>query len=498
MGRIRIPANNWQPRQYQLPFWRYLEGGGKRAVAVWHRRSGKDDVALNWTCVAANDVGAPGSIGRRANYWHMLPEAAQARKALWDAVNPVSGKRRIDEAFPQELREATRDNEMLIRFRSGSTYQVVGSDNYESLIGSPPAGIIFSEWAKAKPQAWAMLSPILMENSGWAIFPYTPRGRNHGLRLLETARKSAGWFHEVLTVDDTKVFEPVALEQQRQELYDIYGPDFGEAIFQQEFYCSFSAPILGAIYANELARVEREGRICSVPHDPDRPVFTAWDLGFTDDTAIWWFQVIAGEIHVLEFYEASGKNVAHYASQILGRTVTLDIVDNELVCKMGDFIPELEHRRHYNYQMHWLPRDAKARTLAAMGKSVIEQLAKALTLATLSIVPSLSVEDGIQAARMVFHRCYFDADGTEDGIEALRNYQREWNDERRELTDKPKHDWTSHAADSLRMLALAWRDEIKDEKPDPMEPVRRLLAHRITLNELFEQDDLGRSRHQRI
>ena len=447
--------------------------------------------------MAANAVG-PGFPGRVANYWHMLPEAAQARKALWDAINPNTGKRRIDEAFPLELRATTRDNEMLIRFKSGSTYQVVGSDNYESLIGSPPFGIVFSEWAKAKPQAWAFLSPILAENGGWALFIYTPRGRNHGQKLLQTARKSPGWFGEVLTADDTGVLSQKILDEQRAELRDLYGPDFGDAIFRQEFFCDFSAPILGAIYGLELARIEKEGRICRVEHDPAYPVFTAWDLGFNDDTAIWWYQVIAGEVRLLEYYEAHGKAVEHYASQILGRNVTIDIVGDELVCTMGEAIPELRHRQAYKYGTHWLPHDARAKTLQAKGKSIIEQLAKALELGNLAIAPQLDVQDGIQAARLAFHRCYFDEEGTEGGMEALRNYQREWDDNKREFRDKPRHDWTSHGSDAFRILAVAWQQSEKIEKPAP-EPMRGITvgANTATLDELWEESD-RRQRRERV
>ena len=151
MPTIRLPAEGWRPRAYQLPVWSYLENGGKRAECIWHRRSGKDEVALHWAAVAAFE--------RPATYWHMLPEAAQGRRAIWEAVNPHSGKRRIDEAFPHALRETTRENEMMIRFKSGSALHVVGSDNFNSLVGSPPAGVVFSEWALADPAAWGLPPP---------------------------------------------------------------------------------------------------------------------------------------------------------------------------------------------------------------------------------------------------------------------------------------------------------------------------------------------------
>lgn len=440
--------------------------------------------------MAANAV-RPGFPGRVANYWHMLPEANQARKALWDAVNPATGKRRIDEAFPQELRETTRDNEMLIRFKSGSTYQVVGSDNYESLIGSPPVGIVFSEWSKAKPQAWAYLSPILAENKGWALFIYTPRGRNHGQKLLDTARRSPNWYGEILTVEDTGVLPREILEEQLQELIGLYGPDAGRALWLQEFYCDFNAPILGALFGTELAQVDKQGRITRVPHNPEYPVFTAWDLGYSDDTAIWWYQVIAGEIRLLEYYEAHGKAPEHYASQILGRTVQIDIVGDELALSVGAPIPDLGHRQEYRYGMHHLPHDARARTLAAKGKSLIEQLGKALDISKMCIAPELSVQDGIQAARLMFRRCYFDLDGTQEGIDALRNYQREWDDKKREFKDTPKHDWTSHGADAFRILAVVWSSSAKlDEKP-VSPPIRMLMVgpntHGPTLEDLWAE-----------
>ena len=165
--KIRIP-NNWAPRDYQMNVWRYLERGGKRAICVWHRRAGKDDVCLHWA--------AASMIDKPATYWHMLPAYSQGRKAIWSAVNPHTGKRRIDEAFPHELRVNTNESEMFIRLKNGSTWQVVGSDRYDAAVGSSPAGITFSEWALSDPSAWAYLAPIVIENDGWALFITTARG----------------------------------------------------------------------------------------------------------------------------------------------------------------------------------------------------------------------------------------------------------------------------------------------------------------------------------
>lgn len=181
--QIKLP-NNWQPRNYQRPAWDYLESGGLHAELTWHRRSGKDEICMHRTACAAFE--------RKANYWHMLPEYGQARKAIWDAVNPHTGIRRIDEAFPQELRKATRNHEMSIEFLNGSTWQLVGSDNYNSLVGSTPAGIVYSEWALSDPQVRAYLRPIIAENKGWQIFITTPRGRNHAYTTLQAAKRRQG------------------------------------------------------------------------------------------------------------------------------------------------------------------------------------------------------------------------------------------------------------------------------------------------------------------
>ena len=244
MTEITLPANGWQPRHYQMSLWKHLESGGRRAVAVWHRRAGKDEICLHWTATAA--------ILKPATYWHMLPEASQARKAIWEAINPHTGKRRIDEAFPKKLRSSTREQEMMIKFKTGATWQVVGSDNYDSLVGSPPLGVVFSEWALAKPDAWAYLRPILAENKGWALFIYTPRGDNHGKATYDFALTDERWFCELLTAEETRVFDKNVLDSERQEMISQYGRSRGKALFLQEYYCSWVEAFQGAVVYPEF------------------------------------------------------------------------------------------------------------------------------------------------------------------------------------------------------------------------------------------------------
>ena len=278
---IQLP-NGWRPRKYQLPAWSYLENGGKHAELIWHRRSGKDEIAMHRTACAAFE--------RQAGYWHMLPEYSQARKAIWDAVNPHTGKRRIDEAFPVELRKATRNQEMQIEFLNGSTWQVVGSDNFNSLVGSAPAGIVYSEWALANPTARAYLRPIIAENNGWQLFITTPRGRNHAHTTLKAAEKLPGAFAQILDAVQTGVFTPERLESERLAYIADFGPEYGQAKFEQEYLCSFDSANLGAILARSLSQAERDGRIGDhVEYDhAGAPIEISADLG-RRDTATWWF-----------------------------------------------------------------------------------------------------------------------------------------------------------------------------------------------------------------
>src|SRR5262245_36925835 len=281
--RLKLPANNWQPRWYQARLWNHLISGGKRSIAIWHRRAGKDDVALNHTACAAHL--------RIGNYWHCLPEYSQGRKAIWTAVNPHTGKRRVDDAFPQELREATNDNEMFIRFKNGSTWQVIGSDRYDATMGSSVVGVTYSEWALAHPGAWGYHRPILEENNGWGLFITTPRGRNHAKAMFDMAMRSEGWFADLKTVHDTHALSQKQLDASLDEYVALFGRDVGLAQYKQEYECDFSAAILGAFYALEMMDVHREGRVTEIEPDYDRPVHRAWDIGVRDDTAIWWFQV---------------------------------------------------------------------------------------------------------------------------------------------------------------------------------------------------------------
>lgn len=363
---------------------------------------------------------------RVGNYWHMLPEYAQARKSVWEAVNPHTGMRRIDEAFPPEIRESVRNNDMFIRFINGSTWQLVGSDSYDSLVGSPPIGVTGSEWALANPAAWAYLRPILRENGGWAVFISTPRGNNHFHRMFQGAKDDDDWFVEQLGYKQTGVLTQEQADAERREYIREYGEDEGAALFAQEWECSFDVAIAGSYYGKIIRVMESEGRISGVPYDQASPVHTAWDLGVSDSTVIYYWQMIGKEIRIINRLEGSGQALGYYINEIKSQP--------------------------YIYGDHFLPHDAKARELQT-GKSRVEMLENHGIYPT--VLPASSVADGINAVRQMLGMTWIDSTKCAKGLDALRQYRREWDDKRKMYKDRPRHDWSSHDADAIRMLAMA-------------------------------------------
>jgi phage terminase large subunit len=398
---------------------------------------------------------------RVGNYWYLLPEYSQARKSMWDAVNPHTGKRRIDEAFPREIRKRYSEQEMMIASHNGSTFQLLGADNFHSLVGSPPVGLIFSEYARTNPSAWAYLMPILEENGGWVGFNSTPLGNNHFKSLCRVAERTKGWFYEALTAEETGVFTAEQLQSILEQLQATHGEDYGKSLWLQEYFVSFDAAIPGAIWGDCIHRAEMTGRIGDVPHDPDFPVFTAWDLGRTDDTAIWFFQVIAGEIRLIDYHASSLKEIEFYAELLRDRV----------------------KNRGYTYDTHFIPHDARPRRLGMGGKSILQQLQEH-NVGRFVIAPRLDVQEGIQAARATFPKCHFDASRCEQGLECLRHYHREWDDETKRFKDTPEHDWSSHGADAFRYLSLVWRIP----KPSALAvPLHKRLMNGSVRNQTFGQ-----------
>lgn len=417
MSSIQVPRN-WTPRPYQIPLWKFLENGGRFAAAVWHRRAGKDLFALAWIarCMVLN----PGI------YWHMLPKYTQGRKVVWDG-RTNTGRRFLD-LIPSELIQSTNENDMKLKLINGSIYQVVGSDGPDRLVGANPKGVVFSEWSLTDESTWNLtVRPMLVANKGWALFIYTPRGQNHGYTLYECALNSREWFAQILTVNDTcdEKGNPIVslddIHQCRQE-------GMPEALVQQEFYCSFNAPMIGAYYGPQMARAMESNRITNVPWEPNAEVHTAWDLGMGDSTVIWFFQAIGHEMRLIDYYEKNGEGLAHYA--------------------------KILREKPYVYGQHYAPHDIEVRELS-IGKSRW-QVAYDLGI-RFQIVPKHAVEDGIEAVRSMLERSWFDKEKCKAGIQALKEYRSDYNEQKRVFQPKPLHDWASHAADAFRYLAMGFK-----------------------------------------
>ena len=401
-----------------------------------HRRWGKDDCALHYTATQA--------VQKPAVYWHMLPQYAQARKVVWDAINPRTGKRRIDEAFPENLRKATRRQEMAIEFHSGSLWQLVGSDNYNAYVGSPPYGMVLSEWALANPMAWAFLSPILEENGGWAIFIYTSRGNNHGKTMYDLAVSEPDWYSSKLSAYDTPVFRADQLEKIKNEYLRVFGIELGTALFEQEYLCSWEGAILGAYFAQQIRDAKKETRITDIPHEPSLEVDTAWDLGVDDSMSIWFFQPIGGKYRFIDYYEATGYGLEHYARALQGE------------------LPGSEHRKAYRYGNHWMPHDAEVREMSsgeiAQSRKIV---AEGLGIKPVMVVPrarnmDIIIQVHIPACRNIIEKCYFDQTRCAQGISCLENYRAEYDEEKKILSNHPARDWSIHGADAFRTFAVGY------------------------------------------
>jgi hypothetical protein len=386
---------------------------------VCHRRAGK-----TVACIADLVLSALVTTKRDAKYVYLAPFYSQAKDIAWLYVKSLTADIPGMQYNESELRAD---------FPNSSRIRLYGADNPNALRGLYMDGVILDEFADMRPSVFGeIIRPLLADRKGWATFIGTPKGHNAFWDVWKQAEGDREWFRLMLRASDSNIISAEELSSSSRGM--------SEDQYAQEFECSFEAAIAGAYYGKEMAACDREERICSVAYDGIAKVHTAWDLGRTDDTAIWWYQVIAGEVRIIDHHTSNNRDIPYYAKEIL--------------------------RRPYDYGLHHLPHDARAKTLASNGKSTIEQLGEFLGIETLRIVPSLSIQDGIQAARTMFPRVWFDADKCDEGIECLRQYQREFDDKTQSYRSTPRHDWTSHTADAFRMLAVAWSEEHAPKEPE--------------------------------
>jgi phage terminase large subunit len=463
MPRIISIPNGFMPRPYQEAAMRYFDSGGKRAIVVWHRRGGKDLTALHQTCKMMHQ--------RTGAYWHVFPTAEQGRKAIWEGFTK-DGKRILEQVFPREIRKSPREflpkAEMVVELKCGSIWRLLGSDKME-VVGAGPVGVVFSEFALARPKTWDLIRPMLRENEGWMWAITTPRGKNHAHALYEMARKDPQWFADVKTLWDTRAYNP------EETMAEERASGMPEALIRQEYECDWTAANVGSYYGELLEALEKRGALAAFEHGRDG-VFTAWDLGHDDNTAIWWFRPNdrRSGVDFLDHYSSSGKPMSHY----------FDVVDQ----RAKDY--------GWKYAKHWLPHDAKATTLQA-GTSILNMCLDKWGSDKAAIVPSLSVQDGIQALRWVlqqetrFHpRCSETQDAEDmDGVACLKHYHRKWDDDRKMFLPNPVHDWSSHTADAARYAAVVVRasENLTAQKPpEPTKPLAVPVNNSFALNDLWD------------
>ena len=364
------------------------------ACIVAHRRAGKTVATI-----ADLQDAALRSTKLRPRYAYIAPFLKQAKTVAWDYLRAgaaplvAAGLAAINES---ELRVDYATNQAQVR--------LYGADNADGLRGIYLDGVVLDEFADFDPRVWAeVIRPALSDRKGWATFIGTPKGRNEFFELSRRAQSEPDWYHLELKASITGLIDREELDDARRQLT----PEQ----YAQEFECSFDAAVIGSYYGRLIAQAERDGRVCGVPVEPTVPVWTSWDLGIRDATAIWWCQVVGKEIHLIDYYEASGADLGHYVREIKQRA------------------------SNYDYDGHIVPHDAQARELGT-GKTRLEVL-DSIGLRNLRIAPQHRVEDGINAVRVLLPKVWIDRAKCARGIDALKLYRAEYDDKLRAAAAAP-------------------------------------------------------------
>jgi hypothetical protein len=372
-------------------------------VLICHRRFGKTVLAISRLVRNACN----GNSTYRGAY--IAPTYRQAKDVSWDYL------KKLAKAADAKINES----ELRVDFPHGARIKLYGAENPDSLRGLDICDVVFDEVAQMPLSTWSeIVQPMILAKKGIALFMGTPKGKNALWQIWDEAKvDEKNWVTQMYKASETGILTDEDLKLARQGM--------SESQYEQEFECSFSAAVQGAYYAKQLEELEQLGRITGVPYDPAVPVTTAWDLGFSDSTAIWFAQQVGREIHIIDYYEAAGEGLAHYVKVLKDKP--------------------------YLYAEHLLPHDAAASELGT-GTTRLETLRK-LGLKG-HVLPQVRLDDGINGVRMLLPRCWFDAIKCQKGLDCLRWYQREWDEKSQDFRNRPLHDWSSHGADAFRYLAM--------------------------------------------
>lgn len=448
MPKLVIP---YRPREQ---FQAYHDSDKRFGVTVAHRRAGKTVARINKIVRKAveNERTYP-----PPRYGYLAPYFVQSKDIAWGYLQHYCAPlidigAKVNQA---ELSITLPHNQAMIR--------LYGAENADRMRGLYFDGIAVDE---AQHTSRATLSqiilPCLADYQGWLDCSGTPKGWENLLGELVRLAKSRPeeWFLQILRASETQIIPETELRQLRAVMSDNE--------YQQEFECNFDAAITGSVYGQQIAAADVAGRILQTIELKDAPVHTSWDLGYDDSTAIWWWQVLRGEIHVLDYYENAGQDIPHYCDVIKDRAKACG----------------------YQYGKHYVPHDAANELLAAGGRSIVQQ-AYGLGV-KMFVVPATSQQNGIEATRKTLERCWFDASKCEQGLSALRQYQFEFDSDKKVYRSKPRHDWASHGADAFELMAQIWR-----EPPVIVEAPKPKFLHETSLDELWKSTP-GPGNRQRI
>lgn len=422
----------WSQRSYQNPLCCAMpfnpgtkELHRKRLMLCWHRRAGKDLTALALT-VCQMLSNPPGL------YWHILPTFRQAKTALWDGID--DGGIPFMDRIPQGLIAQKNETELQVvlkpvgNYRTGAVWQLRGADDINSLRGANPIGVVLSEYSEMKEAVWTeVIQPILEQNGGWAMFIFTPKGRNHSFKLFTMAQSDPLWFAQRLTIDQTKRDavgengEPCVTPQQIEQMRKEGVPEWS---IQQEYYCSFEGFLRGTIFGDLVDMARKEGRIGNFPHVSNLPVGVLMDIGRTDATALWFYQRVGQQIVFIDYFEDTLQGADYYARKM--------------------------REKPYLISKVILPHDARVKgfTATESPEQFFRRMFRGVTVA-----PKLALQTGIDMTRRIFSKCYFDQTKCATGIDHLENYRRKYNEDLHDYSGEPIHDEHSHGADAFRMGA---------------------------------------------
>lgn len=402
---------DYAPRIQFLPFHRRRQ---RWACLVCHRRAGK-------TVAAVNDIVRRAVIeGKRdGRYGFIAPYRQQAKDIAWTYLKKFAGPL---------LREPPRESDLSVALMGGQIIRLYGADNPDAIRGAYFDGVVPDEFADMRSSLWGdVVRPMLTDRQGWATFIGTPKGKNGFYDVWKNAQSDPEWYTLMLKASESGIIPKNELDAAKK--------DMGEDRYAQEFECSFEAAIKGAFYANELRDMQIEGRLHPINNDQSIRVHTAWDLGVSDSTAIWFIQVVGRERRMIDYYETSGVGLDHYAQVLHDKRM----------------------KNGWRYGDHYFPHDVAHRELST-GKSRVASLA-ALGIEAI-VVPESSVLDGINVTRRMLGRTYIDPLRCERGLEALRQYRREFDERLKDFKANPLHDWSSHGADALRTFACGFEETV--------------------------------------